>query len=190
MLRIIKSLLTIVAVAAIATGATGAYFASAVEIEDNQFSTGTLEIRVNGQATSIDGFEYGPAAPGFSEVRQFTVNNYGQPWFDGPSNLPARVLTMKLGDINYDEGMSSELFNVLRLKVEVNRGWPTWQEVYEGPLHRANGIDLLSPRWTELIAGSSEDVRITITLPESRGDQSDLMGLTSQWDFIVEGRTS
>jgi hypothetical protein len=190
MIRIFKSLLTIVAVAALATGATGAYFASAVNVTDNEFSSGTLQIRVNGQASSTDGFTFGPAAPGYPDTRQFTVNNYGQPWFDGPSNLTAKKLTLRLGNVNYGSGMSADLFNALRLKVEVNRGWSTWQEAFEGPIVRATDIDLLSPRWTELVPGSSEDVRITVTLPDGTDAQNSLMSQIAQWDFVVEGRTS
>jgi predicted ribosomally synthesized peptide with SipW-like signal peptide len=185
-----KSLLTIVAVAALAAGATGAYFTSAVNIEDNQFASGTLQIAVNGQPSSIEGFTFGPAAPGYSETRQFNVNNYGPPYFGGPSNLTARRLTLSLGDISDDAGMSADLFNVLRLKVEINRGWATYEQVYDGTLHGFSPIDLFGTRYTELIPGSSEDVKITVTLPSGNYDQNVLMGQLAEWDFVVEGRTS
>jgi len=47
MLRIAKSLLTIVAVATIATSATGAYFTSSDLVAGNTFSTGTLHVKIN-----------------------------------------------------------------------------------------------------------------------------------------------
>lgn len=47
MLRIAKSIITIAAVAAIATGATGAYFESSDSVDGNQFSTGTLHVKIN-----------------------------------------------------------------------------------------------------------------------------------------------
>jgi predicted ribosomally synthesized peptide with SipW-like signal peptide len=189
MIRIAKSLITIVAVAAVAVGATGAYFSSSVDISDNTFSTGTLEIRINGVADEIDGVSFGPAAPGACSIHTWTINNYGAPWFAGPSNLPAKQLTLALDDINDEPGMSTELFNALNMKIEVNRGWPTWMQVYDGPANGFTSGDLLNPRWTELVAGNSEELKATVCLPDS-GDQSDLMGLTSEWDFIVEGRTS
>jgi predicted ribosomally synthesized peptide with SipW-like signal peptide len=186
MLRIVKSLLVIVAVAAIATVSTRAYFSSEAEVDDNVFSTGTLEIRVNGQP-EIAGFNFGPAAPGEGISGQFDVNNYGAPWFAGPSNLPANELVISVEDPNDEPGFSDELYNALYVKIEANRGWPTRMPVYEGPLSLLNEKDLLTPRWTDLIPGSSETVYYSVWLPDTGGDQSALMGLSAQFDFLVQG---
>jgi predicted ribosomally synthesized peptide with SipW-like signal peptide len=46
MLRIAKSLLTILAVAVVAVGATGAYFSDTEVVASNTFATGTLDLKL------------------------------------------------------------------------------------------------------------------------------------------------
>lgn len=187
MFKIAKSLFAIVAVAAIAAGSTGAYFSSTATIVNNTFSTGTLEIRVNGQP-SIAGATYSPMAPDqVGNSPEYHINNYGAPWFAGPSNLAAKKLMLNIINPN-DSG--SGLWNNVVIKVEVNRGWATWQEVYNGNINALSNVDLLSPRWTELAPGDSEMMRYSISLPDNGGDQSALMGQTLTWDFAIEGRTN
>ena len=187
MLRIIKSLLVIVAVAAVAAGATGAYFSDTATIANNTFSTGTLDIRVNG-SNNVTGATFSPMAPGQNgNSPQYEINNYGAPHFAGLSNLTAKVLTLTATSCN-DGGLG--LCGLLKIKVEVNRGWATWQVAYNGDLSGLANTDLLHPNWTELIPGSSESMRYTVWLPDTGGDQSSLMGKTATWDFVVEGRTS
>ncbi|MCX6810310.1 MAG: TasA family protein [Candidatus Berkelbacteria bacterium] len=80
MLKIAKSLLTIVAVAAIATGATGAYFSSSISNNGNSFATGTLALNVNGtdQAGQTAVFGEANLAPGdVIPEHTFTVSNVG-----------------------------------------------------------------------------------------------------------------
>jgi len=187
MLRIVKSFLTIAIVAVVATGATGAYFSSTASITDNTFSTGVLEIRVNGQP-SVVGATFSPMAPDeIGTSPDYHINNYGAPWFAGPSTLDAKKLILNVANAN-DYG--SGLWNDVKVKVEVNRGWPTWEEVYNGKLKHLSNVDLLSPRWTELAAGDSEMIRYEVWLPDTGGDQSAKMGKTIVWDFVIEGRTN
>ena len=186
MLKILKSMLVIVAVAAVGVGATGAYFSDTASITDNTFSTGTLDIRINGQQ-SVVGATFSPMAPGqVGTSPQYEINNYGAPWFAGPSNLTAKYLALSAANCSDN---SSGLCGLLNIKVEVNRGWPTWQVAYDGALNGLSNADVLAPNWSELVPGSSESMRYTITLPDS-GDQTSLMGQTATWDFVVEGRTS
>lgn len=186
MLRIIKSLFVVVAVAALSAGATGAYFSDTATITDNTFTAGILEIRVNGQDPVV-GSTFGPAAPGdIFNSPTYSVNNYGAPWFAGPSNLTAKKLLLTA---NMTAG-DAALYNSLLVKVEVNRGWPAWQVSYEGPLSGLSNVDLLPPNWTELIPGSSQDFRYTVWLPETNTDQSALMGMAATWNFVFEGRTN
>lgn len=186
MLKIAKSLFAIVAVAAIAAGSTGAYFSSNARIYDNTFSTGVLEIRVNGQP-AIAGANFTATAPGqIQNSPEYHVNNYGPSHFAGPSNLAAKKLFLSVR--GYDQ--ASVLWDKLMIKVEVNRGWATWHKAYEGKLDSMGEVDLLSPRWTELAPGHSEMLRYEIWLPSEDVDQSDLMGMTASWDFVVEGRTN
>jgi len=187
MIKIIKSLFTIVAVFAIAAGSTSAYFSSKATVANNTFSTGVLDIRVNGEPT-LAGAVYSPAVPGeifHSPVYQ--INNYGSPYFDGSSTLSAKKLMIRT--VNQND-FGSGLWNAVRIKVEVNRGWPTWMEAYNGPLYGLSDTDLLNPRWSELAPGNSESLRYEITLPDNGGDQSAFMGKILTWDFEIEGRTS
>ena len=186
-MRILKSLMMILAVGVLATGATSSYFSSKASITENTFSTGVLEIRVNGQP-SILGATFSPMAPDqIADSPEYHMNNYGQPWFDGPSTLTAKKLLLSTNNPN-DYG--SGLWNKVMIKVEVNRGWSTWQEAYNGKLKNLHEADLLSPRWTELVPGESEMIRYQIWLPNESVDQNWLMGQTLTWDFVVEGRTN
>ncbi len=179
MKRIIASLAMIVAVGTVLIGATFAVFSSQAAVEGNTFATGELEIRVNGQA-SIPGFNFSNAAPGDCKVGQFGVNNYGAPYFAGPSTLPAKELVVSSAKTSG----SNMLYNALNVKVEANRGWATKMLVYEGPLSGLSEDDLLAPRWTELIAGSSEDVYYEVCLPASAGDA--LQGKSTTFDFVID----
>jgi hypothetical protein len=101
--------------------------------------------------------------------------------------LTAKKLILKVANKN-DDG--SGLINKLKVKVEVNRGWPDWQVAYDGRLVLATNVDLLAPNWSELVAGSSESLRYQVYLPNEVGNQTALMGKTVSWDFVIEGRTN
>ena len=187
MFKIAKSLFAIVAVAAIAVGSTSAYFSSTATIAGNTFSTGTLDIRVNGEP-SVVGSTFTAMVPDqVGDSSQFEINNYGQPWFNGSSNLTAKQLILNIANPN---DFGSGLWNQVKIKVEVNRGWPVWQVAYNGNINALSGVDLLNPNWTELAPGNSESFRYHVYLPNNGGDQSALMGKTLTWDFAIEGRTS
>jgi predicted ribosomally synthesized peptide with SipW-like signal peptide len=186
MKRILLGIVTIALVSSMSIGATRAYFADTANVENNTFATGTLEIRVNGQPT-IAGANFTDAAPGEMKVFQHNINNYGAPWFVGPSNLTAKSLLLNIVNPN---DLGSGLWNQVIIKVEVNRGWPAWQVAYWGNINALSNVDLLHPNWSELTPGSSEDIRYTLYLPESGSDQSSMMGKTLTWDFVIEGRTN
>ena len=80
-------------VAALVVGATWAVFTSTATVDNNTFATGTLEIRVNGQPSTA-GFNFTNAAPGDMTTKVFTLQNYGTPYFAGPSTLPAKELAV------------------------------------------------------------------------------------------------
>lgn len=183
MKRIALSLMTIAMVAITAVGATGAVFTDQASQVGNTFSTGTLEIRINGQV-SKPGFVFNNAAPGDSKSGQFGVNNYGAPWFAGPSTLAAKKLTISANQT----GGSTYLYDKLHVTVMANRGWPTWMPVYDGPLSGLVDADLLDGRWSELAAGNSEDVSYVVTLPVD-ADNS-YQGLSTTFDFVVDAASS
>lgn len=179
MKKILLSVMTIAMVGAIAVGATNAVFTSQATVDNNTFANGVLEIRINGQP-SIAGFNYTNAAPGNCKSGQFGVNNYGAPWFAGPSTLAAKSL--KISAVN--DGGSMHLYDKLNVTIEANRGWPTWMPVYNGSLNGLTNADLLAPRWTELIPGSSEDVKYNVCLPVDADNT--YQGLSTTFDFLVD----
>lgn len=177
--RIATSLFTILLVLGATTSATKAVFSSTATVDDNNFATGTLEIRVNGQP-SISGFTFTNVAPGDCKAGQFGVNNYGAPWFGGPSTLPAKELVISAEDPTGD----TALYEALEVTIEANRGWPTWMPVYNGLLKDLFEGDLLDDRWSDLAAGNSEDVKYNVCLPTTAGD--DLQGKSTTFDFVVD----
>lgn len=179
MKKILISVMTIAVVGAIAVGATSAVFTSQAKVDNNTFATGVLEVRINGQP-SIAGFTFTNAAPGDCKSGQFGVNNWGAPWFAGPSTLAAKSLKISAA---YDSN-SAPLYNKLNITVEANRGWATRMPVYNGPLNGLTNADLLAPRWTDLIPGSSEDVYYNVCLPVD-ADNS-YQGLSTTFDFLVD----
>jgi predicted ribosomally synthesized peptide with SipW-like signal peptide len=179
MKRIILSSLFIFALLAGLAGATYAVFSDSAVMGANTFATGVLEIRVNGQPT-VAGFSMTNAAPGACQQGQFTVNNYGAPFFAGPSTLAARELVLRVDGVIGDE----DLFDELSLKVEANRGWPEWMGVYDDPLSALVEGDLLGTRWSELAPGHSHDVRYEVCLSASAGNE--LQGKTTSFDFIID----
>jgi len=185
MKKIFLSIFTIGVVGALTAGVTNAVFTSQATVEDNTFATGTLEVRVNGQPSTM-GFNFKDAAPGDCISGQFTVNNYGQPWFAGPSTLSAKSL--KISAVEDVSSVDTDLFEKLRVNIGADRGWGSWMPVYDGKLKNLTNADLLAPRWTELIPGSSEDIRYEVCLPLNADD--DYQGMSATFDFMVDATTS
>ncbi len=187
MKRIALSLMTIAAVAIMATGATSAYFSDTAAIKGNTFSTGTLELRVNRQPT-VAGAVFTAVAPGDMKTSPvYNIQNYGAPWFGGPSNLTANKLFLRVSNPN---DFGSGLWDAVKVKVEVGRLSGAMQyTLYDGKLKNLGTLDLFQGHWASLIPGSTQDMKYTVYLPDS-GDQTALMGKTLTWDWVVEGRTS
>lgn len=182
MKKILLSVLTIGVVAALTVGATNAVFTSQASVQDNTFATGVLEIRINGEP-SIAGFNFANAAPGDCQSGNFGVNNYGQPWFAGPSTLTAKSMKISAVEDAIISG-STYLYDKLNVKIEANRGWATRMLVFDGKLKNLTNKDLLAPRWTELIPGSSEDVYYEVCLPNNADNT--YQGLSTTFDFLVD----
>ena len=197
-MKIVKSLIVIVAIAALAAGATTAIFTSQATINDNPFATGTLEIRINGQPT-IPGFSVTNAAPGTSTTKIFTLMNYGLPWFAGPSTLPAKELAVSTPQDSGD----TDLYNALVANLYANAGWGGCSNpgvvfvpgkgcrVYSGPLTGLDGsasTDILHyTQWgahPDLVPGNSFTMTLDVELPVSA--PSSLMGMSTTFDLIVD----
>lgn len=180
MKKIILSLALILSVGAVTYGATKAIFSSQAVMGANTFATGVLQIRLNGQ-TQLTGFKFTPAAPGDCTTGQFSVNNYGAPWFGGPSTLAAKELVISA----VQDGGDADLYNALTVKIEANVGWPTWMDVYgTAALSGLTNGDLLGVRWDELAPGNSEDVRYTVCLPTTADDT--LQGKEAKFNFVID----
>ena len=195
-MKILKSLVVIGAVAALTVGATGAVFTSQATVAGNTFSTGILEIRVNG-GHSTAGFSYPNAAPGGIATKTFTLMNYDQPRFAGPSTLAAKEIipaaVMTSGD--------AILYNALQVRLYANAGWSGCSNpgtnpfvpgkgctVYNGPLSGLTGTaaqDILHATYwgsqAELAAGNSLTMLMEVELPVSADDT--LQGKTTTFDL-------
>lgn len=189
MLRIVKSLMVIAVVGAVAVSATGAYFSDTATIAKNTFSTGTLEIRVNGEE-SILGANFGNMAPG----QQMTSDVYRIRNFNPPSNLTAGVLTLKVKSGSVVDDSSNALWNNVKIRVEAKRFFsPNWTVVYaDGKLRDLGTVNLLTPLEPagNFDINRVEQLRYTMWLPDSGANQNTMMGKTLTWDFVVEGRTN
>lgn len=187
MKRIAMSFATIAAVFALAVSATSAYFTSTATVTGNTFSTGVLELRVNGQPSVVGGSFSAMAPNQVGTSGEFHINNYGAPYFAGPSNLTAKKVTLNVTNANGDSG----LWNNLWIKVYINRGWTPAPVAFNGYLRDLANVDLLSPfPLSGLPAGESMVLTYEVWLPDSGSDQNALMGKTVSWDFAVEGRTN
>lgn len=183
MLRITKSLALVAIIASIAIGATSAVFTSSASVTGNTFATGTLQIRIDGLA-SIPGFTVANAAPGTCQSGSFTLENYGAPWFAGPSTLPAKVLTMSASNTGGD----ASLFNALTVHMTKAAG-PS-EDIWNDDLSGLVGQDALMS-WLHpagLAAGNSETIGYEVCLPDTAPDA--LQGLSTTFDFVATASSS
>lgn len=98
MIKILKSVLVIVAVAALATGATGAYFYDNERSVDNSFTSGTLDLKIDGGDVNVVMFnnitDLVPGGP--DQVGTVTLKNAGS--IDGYLDLgPITVSSQENG---------------------------------------------------------------------------------------------
>lgn len=191
---IIKSAATILAVAVMAAGATYSIFSSQATVTGNTFSTGVLEIWVNGGPTTT-GMNVSNAAPGDIGTKVFTLSNANAANFGGTSTLPAKEIAPKAIRTSGD----TSLYNTLNAKLYANAGWGGCSnavpfvsgkgcQVFSGHLHDLNGSaaqDILhATQWgthPDLPAGWSLTMTLDVELPVSA--PSSLMGKTTTFDL-------
>lgn len=179
--RILISLSVIAVAAVVALGATVAYFSSQASVVNNTFSTGVLEVRVNGKS-SVAGFNFSNAAPGSCKSGQFTVMNYGAPWFAGPSTLTAKELVISAKKVSATD---NALWKALTVKIE-NCAGPC-ETAYEGKLKDLDDVDLLMSWYSGgLLPGYSETIKYNVCLPDDGSAQNDLQGDSVVFDFVVD----
>jgi predicted ribosomally synthesized peptide with SipW-like signal peptide len=198
MKRIALSLVSIVAALAVVAGATVAVFTDRAVLENNTFATGTLEIRLNGQER-LAGFNFTNAAPGDSTEKVFDLNNYGSPYFPGPSTLPAEGL---FATAQKQTGGDQILYDALTAKLYANAGWGGCSNpgvafvsgkgctVYDGLLKDLSNEDiLLATQWgihPSLPAGNSLRMTLVVGLPESA--ENELQGKSTTFDLLVDAQ--
>lgn len=101
MLRILKSLMVIVAVAAVSVGATGAYFSDQETVAGNTFTAGSLDLTVDGQNDPVSfSFTGNDLKPGV-QVNAGTVELKNTGSLDG-------LLSIKVTNPTSDEGQLFE----------------------------------------------------------------------------------
>lgn len=179
-MKILKSLVIVIAMVAMVAGATTSVFTSQASVIGNTFATGTLEIRIDGQA-SISGFTLTNAIPGSSQNGSFSLQNYGAPWFGGPSTLPAKHLKISAVKTAGDDA----LWNVLTIDGYSTVGWNPNE--WHGLLKNFTDKEILLSG-NELPTGWSMPMSYTVTLPI--GADNSLMGKTVTFDFVVTAYSS
>ena len=131
MIRIAKSLLTILAVAVVAVGATGAYFTDQEVIAGNTFSTGEVDIDIRGACSTPQTFT--AMAPGvWTDTCEYQIYNLA-------SSLPVKYM-FDASKISQTEPGMYGLVNVKVLHGHYVTGTSpaNFSAIYTGPLSGMN----------------------------------------------------
>ena len=129
------------AIAALMIAASGAIFKDSVEVDENNFASGTIDISANPPDNAISMTNM---KPGDSVTSTLTVVNSGT--LDFTYDMSAKK----------DAGISA-FYDVLEAKIE--QGGAT---LYQGPFKDL--LQLTTGR-RQINAGASEDIAITVSLP-------------------------
>ena len=170
MIRIAKSLVTILAVAVIAVGATGAYFSDTETSTGNTFTSGTLDLNVDGGNTNVVKFTAANLRPGNQPKGSWTLANVGS--VNGYLDLENIAITdtengcvdpeTGAGDVTCDNpGVGQgELSDVLGLMIFVDRNGDSWYSVGDSYVYNgmANGIGASYDVNEPINAGSSTKI--------------------------------
>lgn len=138
---LLRSIFMIGAIAALTIAASGAIFKDSVEVDENNFASGTVDISANPPDNAISMTNM---KPGDSVTSTLTVVNSGS--LDFTYDMSAKK----------DAGISA-FYDVLDAKIE--QGGTT---LYQGPLKDL--LQLTTGR-RQIASGASEDLTITVSLP-------------------------
>ncbi|MHB1340876.1 MAG: TasA family protein [Coriobacteriia bacterium] len=108
--KILLSILTIVVAVGLVGVGTYAMWSDAVESQDNEFSSGTLYLEVNGNDSDFAGVVFENAKPGDSTTYTFYAKNAG--------SIDASELKMKGTFANEGAGTLASVLYVTSLKVD------------------------------------------------------------------------
>lgn len=193
MIRIVKSLVVVMAALALAAGATGAYFSDQESIAGNTFSTGTLNLTLNHSAGKP--FNVSGAYPGYQTGWEY-YDAFNGPWPAVPGQLPFEAYVWLS-----QTGGSAALYNALEIDL-VDSGWDSTcgngddVSIYSGLLSSITGQgnrnqtsdndpnSIGSPGNDDIAPGNSERVCQRLRLPSS-ADNS-LQGLSTTFTEWVD----
>lgn len=169
MLKLAKSLLTILAVAAVAVGATGAYFSDTETSIGNTFTSGSLDLNVDGGNTNVVKFNVANMKPGNQPKGSWTLDNVGS--INGYLDLENIAITdlentctepeVEAGDVTCTANPGDgELSSVLGLTLFVDRNGDGWYSVGDSYIYNgmANGIGTSYDLNEPINAGSSSKI--------------------------------
>jgi len=133
MLKILKSMLVIVAVAAVGVGATGAYFTDQEVVAGNTFTAGQIDIEIRG-AGSAPQIVTGMAPGVWTSPVEYDIYNLA-------NSLPVKYMFDATKASETEPGMY-DLMNVTVRHTFAGTPSPaSWPIVYQGPL---SGMDINS----------------------------------------------
>ncbi|MEI8061388.1 MAG: TasA family protein [Candidatus Berkelbacteria bacterium] len=186
MLRIVKSLLTIVAVATIATGATGAYFTDSKSIAGNSFTTGRLAITDN--TPSYYHVAFTDLKPGDTITKSVVLTNTG--------SLPIDYLTANKINVVDADGLLSQIPVSVSANVAGADGaffTPDWTGGTTVGAFFADSNILDAPSYYRTPAGIinvGQDyvVGIRFTIPTTLGNE--WQNRTASFDLVFTGEQS
>ena len=186
MLRIAKSLLTVVAVAAIATSATGAYFNDQEVIAGNSLSTGKLELTNN--TPSYYHVAFTNLKPGDTITKNVVLDNTG--------TLPVDYLTVNKTNVVDESGLLAQIPVSVSANISGADGaffTPDWTGGATVATFFDNSNILDAPAFYRtpagvVNAGDSYVVNIRFTIPSTLGNE--WQNKTASFDLQFLGEQS
>lgn len=193
MLKILKSFIVIAAVASLATGATGAYFSDTEMSNDNSFTSGSLDLNVDGGNVNVVKFNVANLKPGSQPTGSWLLANVGSiNGFLDIENITVtnleNVITepeSEAGDLTDPLGELGDVLNI-RLFVDKNGdGWISTGETvfYNGKVSNLpSSFDLNEP----INAGANVKVRAILDWSSSSSDnlaQTDSLDLDMSFEL-------
>ena len=153
-MKILKSLVIVVAMAALAVGATNAYFSDSVTSNGNSFASGTLELNVDSGRTNVVKFNVPNMVPGNQPKGSWLVANVGS--INGYLDLENVAVSdqengcngaeVAAGDVTCDNpgAGQGELDQLVNLRLFVDRDGDGWigggdTVFYNGPVSGVAG---------------------------------------------------
>lgn len=195
MKKILFSFLIIFVFVGLISGVTLAYFSDTVTSTGNTFTTGILDLNLDGNNTNVVKFEVTNMKPGDSETRTWEINNVGN--MNGYLDLHNLIQTHEPGISTEQEltvedpdvGTLGSLLNV-ELFIDINNngvldGVDT--SIYSGAMEGLltdYDLDL------QLDAGTSNYLTMTVSWPPTDNDNAG-QGDTAEFDMVFElGQTT